>query len=399
MHWYSRRDFVKNASITLAAHRAHWFQGATQAEPIDLKECVLVTSQNPTPRERKALTVLSEECYQRSGLTWKVQSPGKSTAPVTIYAGLGKIGPRSQSAGSNPETYAIQAGSEGSGRWIAIAGSDERGVLFGVGQLLRLIDFGRQAATIDQGRLPVHSSPKYPLRGHQLGYRPKTNAYDAWTVEVWDQYIRDLAIFGTNAIEIIPPRSDDEPDSPLFPLPPAQMMVEMSRIADSYGLDVSIWYPAMDKDYSDASTVSKALDEWEAIFKMLPRVDAVFVPGGDPGHTEPKYLLNLLQKQKAGLRKHHPKAQMWVSPQSFTAEWMEEFFSIVATPEVKSWLDGVVIGPQCRMTLAEVRRRLPAQYPIRFYPGVGCRLCPHRRARGYQPASPRPGQHPAKVSA
>ena len=89
-----------------------------------------------------------------------------------------------------------------------------------MGQLLRLIDFGRQAATIDHGWFPIHSSPKYPLRGHQLGYRPKTNAYDAWTVEMWDQYIRDLAIFGTNAIEIIPPRSDDEPDSPLFPASP-----------------------------------------------------------------------------------------------------------------------------------------------------------------------------------
>ena len=84
--------------------------------------------------------------------------------------------------GLRPETYAIHAGSDGSGRWITVAGSDERGVLFGVGQLLRLIDFGRQEATIDHGRLPIHSSPKYPLRGHQLGYRPKTNAYDAWTV-------------------------------------------------------------------------------------------------------------------------------------------------------------------------------------------------------------------------
>jgi hypothetical protein len=385
MYWYSRRDFVKNASITLAAHRAHWFQ-STVARQIDLKECVLVTSPDPTPRELKALTILSEECYKRSGLTWKVQSSGKSTAPVTIYAGLasglGKLGPRAQpaaaSVGRTPEAYAIQTGSDAGAHWITVAGSDERGVLFGAGQLLRLIDFGRQAAIIDQGRFPMHSSPKYPLRGHQLGYRPKTNAYDAWTVEIWDQYIRDLAIFGTNAIEIIPPRSDDEPDSPLFPLPPAQMMIEMSRIADSYGLDVSVWYPAMDKDYSDPQTVNAALGEWEAIFKMLPRVDVVFVPGGDPGHTEPKYLLNLLQKQKVGLRKYHPKAQMWVSPQSFTADWMEEFFSIVSTAETKSWLDGIVVGPQSRLTLQEIRRRLPAQYPIRFYPDIthstGCQF-------------------------
>ena len=89
----------------------------------------------------------------------------------------------------------------------------------------------------------VVSTPQVALRGHQLGYRPKTNSYDAWDVPMWEQYIRDLAIFGTNAIELIPPRTDDAADSPHFPLPQMDMMVEMSRIADEYGLDVWIWYP------------------------------------------------------------------------------------------------------------------------------------------------------------
>ena len=40
------------------------------------------------------------------------------------------------------------------------------------------------------------------------------------------------------------------------------MMVEMSRICDEYGLDVWIWYPAMDRDYSNPKTVKLALDEW-----------------------------------------------------------------------------------------------------------------------------------------
>ena len=73
------------------------------------------------------------------------------------------------------------------------------------------------------------TAPEYPLRGHQLGYRPKTNSYDAWDLAQWEQYIRDLAVFGTNAIELIPPRSDDDADSPHFPLPPMEMMVGMSR--------------------------------------------------------------------------------------------------------------------------------------------------------------------------
>ena len=170
------------------------------------------------------------------------------------------------------------------------------------------------------------------LRGHQLGYRPKTNSYDAWDVPMWEQYIRDLAIFGTNAIELIPPRSDDDADSPHFPLPPMEMMVEMSRIADEYGLDVWIWYPAMDRDYADPKPVEFALKEWGEVFSRLPRIDAVFVPGGDPGHTQPKHLMALLEKQTASLHKYHPKAQMWMSPQGFTKAWMDEFYADPARP-------------------------------------------------------------------
>ena len=93
------------------------------------------------------------------------------------------------------------------------------------------------------GPLEVATAPKYGLRGHQLGYRPKTNAYDGWSVPMWDQYVRDLAVFGTNAIELIPPRSDDKPDSPLFPLPPLPMMVEMSPLSDLTGCHIHIPLP------------------------------------------------------------------------------------------------------------------------------------------------------------
>jgi hypothetical protein len=99
---------------------------------------------------------------------------------------------------------------------------------------------------------------------------------------MWEQYIRDLANFGVNAIELIPPRSDDAASSPHFPLPPLRMMSEMSRLADEYGLDVWVWYPALDKDYSDPAQVRFALDEWASALSKLPRVDALFVPGGDP---------------------------------------------------------------------------------------------------------------------
>ena len=36
------------------------------------------------------------------------------------------------------------------------------------------------------------------------------------------------------------------------------MMAGMSQICDDYGLDVWIWYPAMDADYADPKTVEHA---------------------------------------------------------------------------------------------------------------------------------------------
>src|SRR5437660_1035197 len=147
------------------------------------------------------------------------------------------------------------------------------------------------------------------------------------------------------------------------------MMVEMSRLLDEYGLNVWIWYPAMDPDYSNPQTVESALTEWGEVFRQLPRVDAIFVPGGDPGHTEPKTLMALLEKETRVLHQYHPKAEMWISPQGFNQVWMEQFLDIL-NREQPSWLTGVVFGPQVRISLAELRAKVPRRYPIRHYPDI-----------------------------
>lgn len=372
-----RRNFLRLAAA--AACTPEWVLGQNHGG-MDLALATVVVPAK-LDRGQKMAQVLVEEAKKRCGIRWPVrsQAPARSAgaSSVTIYLGtrdhLAEIGSRvggSEIRKLPAEGFALRSGSDESGSWIAVVGADQRGVLFGAGKLLRLIDFGRQQARLRTATLNVVSAPEYRLRGHQLGYRPKTNAYDAWTVEIWDQYIRDLAIFGTNAIELMPPRSDDLPDSPHFPLPPLEMMVQMSRIADDYGLDVWIWYPAMDPNYADPATVDSAVKEWAKVFEALPRIDAVFVPGGDPGHTEPKYLLALLEKQKASLRQSHPRAQMWVSPQGFTRDWYQEFLDLARQPQTMSWLDGVVYGPMSRLTIKELRQALPQHYPIRCYPDI-----------------------------
>jgi hypothetical protein len=324
------------------------------AHAIDLKNASIVAAPNLTAREKQAVTMLAEEIEKRTRIRLPVAA--HPNGPAILVNESKRIAPA--------EGYRIET----TGNTVTISGNDPRGTLFGIGALLRNLRMERDILEAP-GDLKIATAPKYALRGHQLGYRPKTNSYDGWDVRTWEQYIRDLAVFGTNAVELIPPRSDDAADSPHFPLPPMRMMTEMSRIADSYGLDVWIWYPAMDKDYSDPKTVEFALHEWSEVFRQLPRIDAVFVPGGDPGHTEPKYLMALLEKETEALHKYHPKAQMWVSPQSFNREWMDQFLSILKTQQ-PAWLSGVVFGPQVRMSLPELRAAVPPRYPIRHYPDI-----------------------------
>ncbi len=302
----------------------------------------------------KPVQVLVEEVEKRTQVRLATGAPVAGKPVIRLVQAA---------AGRPAEGYRIRV----TANEVIVEGNDARGVLFGTGRLLRALALSKGSVAIADG-FSVETAPKYGLRGHQLGYRPKTNSYDAWTLAMWDQYIRDLAVFGTNAIELIPPRSDDDDDSPHFPLSKIDTMTGMSKIIDSYGLDVWIWYPAMDADYSKPETVEFALKEWGEVFRRLPRIDAVFVPGGDPGHTQPKYLMALLEKQTRLLKQYHPKATMWVAPQGFSQEWLEEFYAIVRTGP--AWLTGIVFGPQVRVSLPELRKAIPAKYPIRHYPDI-----------------------------
>jgi hypothetical protein len=329
---------------------------------MELRNAIVVCPADLSKTEHKAIDLLIEEVQRRTLVRWEVATSRPDNGLPAVIIGRSK-------SNQLAEGFQISvAHQDGHAPTVSLIGNDSRGVLFGVGRLLRELRMARGSVTL-RSDFNLVSAPKYPIRGHQLGYRPKTNSYDGWDLRQWEQYFRDLAVFGTNAIELIPPRSDDAADSPHFPLPPMEMMVGMSRLADDYGLDVWIWYPALDKDYSNPQTVEFALKEWAEVFRKLPRIDAVFVPGGDPGHTQPKYLMALLEKQTESLHRCHPKAQMWVSPQGFNQEWMTEFVAIL-NKEQPAWLSGVVHGPQVRVSVPQLRSLVPKKYSLRLYPDI-----------------------------
>ena len=342
---------------------------AALAAPLDLADAVVLApqlDQQPKPQQ-KAVQMLVEEVERRTGIRWEVVDQAPEGDTPVIALGTSETMPR---AFPDARTWAAESfGIASSGATVTCVGKDSRGLLYAVGRLLRELRMTPGKVQLEDASLKLTSSPQTPLRGHQLGYRPKTNSYDAWSVPMWEQYIRDLVVFGNNAIELIPPRSDDDDESPHFPLPKIDMMIEMSRICDEYDQDVWIWYPAMDEDYADPATVEFAVKEWAEVFKVLPRIDVIFVPGGDPGHTHPRPLMAMLEKQAESLHKHHPDAEMWMSPQSFSDDWMEIFLDDL-NREQWDWLGGIVFGPQVWMPLPELREAVPSKYPIRRYPDI-----------------------------
>ena len=214
------------------------------------------------------------------------------------------------------------------------------------------------------------SSPTYSLRGHQLGYRNTANSYDAWSVEQYDQYIRELALFGTNAIENIPPIGGGT--SPHFKISREEMNVKMSEICDAYDIEYWIWTPA-EVDLKDEELRTKELDFHEANYKKVPRLDNIFFPGGDPGHNHPSEVMPFLKDLHARLVKHHPEAGIWISLQGFSQEQVDYFYQYLKLNQ-PTWLRGVVSGPSSP-SISETRYRLPAQYMHRHYPDITHIMC------------------------
>ncbi len=123
------------------------------------------------------------------------------------------------------------------------------------------------------------------------------------------------------------------------------MMRKMSQLADDYGIDVWIWHSALGVDHAQPATVDSALKEWGEVYLKLPRVDAVFVPSGDPGRLEPKHLMAFLEKA-ADVFRRAPLVD-----------------SLVAMDKAERILDRAVLAPVAQDLRARVFELAEALYP------------------------------------
>ena len=343
---------------------------------VDLYSSTVITrGESASEVEKTAVTVLVEEVRKRNGmLGWQTSAEAPDTGPLIIATtsldglSLGHLAPasvRQAVAGLKPEGFVLETQvTEGNRPIVWVVGADARGLLYGVGKLLRMLRFGTHSATLDADTRIV-TAPAYPIRGHQLGYRNRANSWDAWDVPQFDQYIRELALFGANSVENIP--FEDGSPGVLMKLPRAQMNIKMSEICARYDQDYWLWTPA-DFDLKDPAKRAKALKDHEELYQACPRLNAVFFPGGDPGDNPAELVLPFLEDVSVPLRKSHPKAKVWLSLQAFSEADAERVYKYL-DDKLPNWFGGIVYGPSSP-PLQPTRQRLNPRYPIRSYPDI-----------------------------
>ena len=348
----------------------------------------VVIPEHPTYMEQRTAQVFLEEVEKRCGsrlpLSHQLPTQGSFFLLAEQDSFSKEFAPQAQEAAQKleslpapgPEGFRVIAAQGG----IWGVGADGRGVFYAMARILRKLEIRKDSITCPASLDALSMTPEYPLRGHQLAYRDKQNTCPAWTVDDFDRYIRDLALFGSNSIEILPPRTDDNLYSSLFQQDPFEVMVELSRRIHSYGMDVWLWYPNMGENYQDPAVLAAESAEREKNFAAIPYLDHMLIPAGDPGELTPEEFFPVVTEHAKILHKYHPQAKIWIAPQSFAPEpgWLETFYREVAKePE---WLYGICFAPWEKDTLQELREHLPPVYRdrIRHYPDIthntGCQF-------------------------
>ena len=341
---------------------------------IDLREAVVVVRPGELPAaERTAAKVLVEEVKKRTRIELKLSTSwpdGKTVLAITSAESVPAwehAVPARQGADlpeRRPEGYRLYCDAGAHPPIIWVIGADPRGTLFGVGNLLRRLDWweGKLSLAPD---VDIATAPAFAIRGHQLGYRPYANSYDAWSAAQFEQYIRELTFFGVNSIEGIP--FQDDRQTPVMKFPRREMNRAIGEICQRYGLDYWVWVP-VEFSLQDEDQRAQMLKQCDEFFHDTPELTGFFFPGGDPGNNPPELFLPFLADVAKLLRATHPQARIWFSVQQFLPDKVDYVYNYIEH-QSPSWLGGLVAGPSSP-PLRMMRERLPKQYRLRDYPDL-----------------------------
>jgi len=402
---HRRTDWILIASVVLLGGSCGGGGEAPDSLAYAPPGWVVVIPPDAATPVAKAADMLSEEVFKRTGEALEVLTamPALHTRAIVLGAtaalppGMPEP-PAGLAVPPEAEGYAVWTDSAGrQAPTVCVLGRDDRGVVYGAGALLRALRMRPGEFALDPG-FRASTAPAYPVRGHELGYRHTSNTYDAWSVDQFEQYIRDLAVFGANGVQLIVQLDSLDIDGPHMTEPVLERTAKLVRMIGEYGMRVWVWMPPSEHAITP-ETAPAVLEKCRAFFEQCSPLDAIFVPGGDPGDTPPEVLLPLLKDVAALLRVSHPNAEIWFSNEDMPHEWNATLFEMLSG-DPPDWLTGVVFGTWVKMPLATMRARVPEQYLIVQYCDIThCIECQYpvpdwdhafASTLGREPINPRP---------
>lgn len=216
---------------------------------------------------------------------------------------------------------------------VIIAGNNSRGVIYGVGKLLRM-DTPKSMSQTPVNRYRVQNFNGNPRFQSQT---------DPACLKLFNEYFRDVALFGANGIEIL----RNTPN-------------EIIDIIKSWGLEVWIvtYDNASPATFRNPQGLKNELDFRCSLINNLSWIDHYNIKSGDPGDLPIDDFFNFTEMEATVVRNKFPEAKIWITPQHFKDAPQEYFEKACQHMNDSPWVDGAIAGCWTRFTAREMRERL-----------------------------------------
>ena len=423
---------------------------------------LIVYGREALPVERRAAELLAARLAQRAGVRvqavddqkcdpaqWDamvlVGHPDRHLMAAALMASYGVRRPSAVRPG--PEGYIVRRVGPVRPPTVIVSGAG-RGCLYGVGALLRALDW-RRPGQIGIPHLHLESAPAFSVRGSDFKFWHEQRAMDLgmanWTLEQWEREIAEMALWGINLVRrrLLFSAFDTWVNEQEWLIDEGpghigwELEKQINQLIHEYGLEAGISYPP--------NTIAEAVarDEWHPgspwprlacpslpaardrilferllIFKELPYIDHLFIPIQQVGpctcdQCQPwvQTYYKLVADTARYLHRYHPDAQVWISNVGLgetdnawlletlereRPEWLHVLecspstYELVSQGQARTLDRGrrlyyPVIGRLSR-SLQESARRLPVEYTLALRPDVSHTFQPQYGLEHIDPA-------------
>lgn len=345
------------------------FFSAANAKPLQVQSVAIVTGANASGPELKAAEILSKRLVKRSGAKADVvvENAEIPAADITIAVGTGannnlvskwagefgaELVKLPNSDQVHPEGFAVKSGAVDGKPGVVVTGADGRGVIYGVGWLLRALTYKDGFVEVPES-LDRAEKPAFWMRGgnpHGAGSRAREyGQLRDMTGEEHQEIMEDQMLLGTNVFGGNPDNMRSTYGMLTAFGRTANEMHQDFQMPDGWGADDGRSFKYVCPSVPEARKA--LLESFDEFFKTAPKYDFFTTNSGDEGgcrcdRCEPwgGTYIKLLREIADLLHKYQPDCKILATNQDLTPEGNLAIFDFLNSGDA-SWLYALRYGP------------------------------------------------------